>query len=224
MKKVSKSTIKSLSGSLSDEPIVTNIYYMDSGIFACYLPAHILNLVPESKKSYIRGEKSVKEAHSKQLTGKSVDELEGAIYMAYKQYYEQNITESKLIHYKIKFNSNHTYFNHKQNISFADTPAISFWWRIHYLVTLPDGRKKVFTDHYKNFGNICSYKETWDYEDYCKEKTHLEWSEERQKFFETTEMAMEGMIKQITSFFNQPKLALENKIDNGAFKLNETNS
>ena len=223
MKKVSKYVIKSLSGDFSDEPIVTNIYYMDSGIFGCYLPPHILALIAEGKKTYVRNEKSVKLAHSKQLTGKSVDELQGSIYMAYNQFYEQNIQESKLIHYKIKFNSNKTYFNHKQSISFADTPAISFWWRIHYLITMPDGRKKVFTDHYKNFGNICSYKEVWDYEDYCKEKTHLEWSEERQKFFETTENAMEGMIAQITSFFNQPKIELESKIDGGALMLNGSN-
>jgi len=220
MRKIRKHIIKNINGTTLNEPIVIDIYYLDSGKFACFLNEDVLSLIPESEKSFIRSGRSKTAPHTMQLIGTSEDNLVGKIWTAYNDYYSQNIIEEKLIEYRVKYNSEKTYFNHDQRISFADSPAISFWWEIRYLITMPDGRKKVFTAPYKDFGNLCSNKATWDYDVYCKKFTSLEWSEERELFFKNTELAMEGMIKQITSFFGQPKLELESKIDNGVKMLN----
>lgn len=207
--------IESLNGVRFPEPKVYKIYY--DGVFFAY-DNEIYNFVPETNKGS-RHETVKKEGDlmgSKRMVNiikaGSPEQVKTAIYAGLTQYYGEEIKEQKIISYRVKFNSNKHYFNHSESISFADTPALSFWWRIHYLVKFPDGREKIFSSPYKGYGNVCTNKFNYNVSDY-KEKWMI-WTEERQLFFENTEASMENMIKKLVEFFNQDPVLLSSGIDN----------
>lgn len=210
-KKVQTITLDYMNGSRLKEPIKIPVYY--DGYFFCYVDESISNIIEERhKKLRIEGRSFSDRKSIYVLSEDSPEKIKDLLYKYYKIYYEGNIIEEKIIHYKLKFNSKKHYFNHSDNMGSADTPALSFKWNMLYLVTFPDGRQKIFSDPFKTYGSLCSnskfdkpigdFKGKW-----------MMWTEERELFFKGTEDAMENMIEKIQSFFNQPKNEIEENID-----------
>jgi hypothetical protein len=211
-KQVHKVHIKSINGSLLKENIITQIYY--DGYFFCYIDSDIEPLVRGEHKQY----RKEKNTSCYVLTGNSPSEIQTRLYQYYSEFFGNNIKEEKIIAYEIKFNSKKHYFNHNKKIDRAGRTAISFDWHIHYLITFPDGRQKIFSDPYKGYANICTHKFDRTLDSF--DKDWMMWTEEREKFFSETEITMEKMVEKINMFFTQPTLELTESIDNKIKLLN----
>lgn len=210
-KKIQTITLDYMNGSRLQEPIKVPIYY--DGYFFCYTDENISNIIEERHKKFrIEGRSFSDRKSMYVLQGDSPETIKNLLYHYYKIYYEGNIIEEKIIHYKLKFNSKKHYFNHNDKIGSADTPALSFKWHIRYLVTFPDGRQKILSDPFKTYGSLCSNSKFEKPIDDFKEKWMM-WTEERETFFKSTEDAMENMIENIQTFFNKPIQSIEESID-----------
>lgn len=151
-KKVDKIKIESINGVRFPQPIILDIYY--DNIFFSYIPDDIKGFIDKENLTSIEDKGKVIEV----IKGGSPTIIENILYKAYQTRYSAEVKEKKIISFRFKFNSDKHYFNHDDNITFADTPALSIWWRIYYHVTLPNGIEKIFSAPYKGYGNICSNK------------------------------------------------------------------
>lgn len=213
-KKVDTVTINNLNGSRLPSPLKFDIYY--DGFFFCYLPPEIEGIIRREYLEYKkdRDKISKKDIFINVIRGESPQKINNILYQSYSDKYSSELKEKKIIAFRFKFNSEHTYFNHSSNIPFADTPALSIWWKIFYHIKLPDGSEKIFSHPYKGFGNICSNKFATNVEEY-KEK-YIDWTEEREYFFKEITKSMEGMISKINNFFTKDSSEIALLVDNKA--------
>jgi hypothetical protein len=197
-KKIETIAIDSVNGSRLPEPKKYDVYY--DGFFFCYIPDELVGSLPEGCTTYRKErKKGEQEKTISVIKGTSPESIHTTLYRAIENYHSTNKKEKKIIAFKFKFNSNKNYFNHTDKISFAETPALSLWWRIYYHITFPDGREKIFSHPFKGYGNICSPKFDKYVEQY--ENKWIDWTQEREEFFQQATDSMELMIEKISGFF-----------------------
>lgn len=210
--KVGKIKWDTINGVLLTEPFKTDIFFENK--FFVYTPEYLVAMIkPEDRDHRWEGSKAADKRAVPILIGDSPKNVEHKLW-SYLDFYHQNTyKEEKIIHYEIRFNSNKTP-NNNQNISFANTPAMSMKWGIHYLVTFADGRQSVISHPYKSYGNLVSSKFDYTLEKYNSKYKWIPWTEEREQFFINTEKAMEDLISKVNNFFNQEPGLLAAAVDN----------
>lgn len=211
-KKVDKIKIESINGVRFPQPIILDIYY--DNFFFSYIPDDIQGFVGKENLTY----RVDKNKRIKVVKGDSPTSIKTSLYSAYQAKYSIEVKERKIISFRFKFNSDKHYFNHHDSITFADTPALSIWWRIYYHVTLPNGIEKIFSAPYKGYGSICTNKFDTYVSEY-KEKW-IDWTEERENFFNDITKSMDSMIERINGFFSKDSSEIALLVDNKAGLLN----
>ncbi len=193
------------------EPIMLDVFYDD--VFFIYLPSYLEAIIkPEDNKTRFEGTKNDRKT-VRILTGDNPDQIKTKLWQYLLLYYSGSITEEKIIHYNFRFNSSKHYMNHGKHISFADTPAMSLKWGIHFLITFPDGRQTVLSEQYKSFGSVATNKSETELSKYSEKTSWIHWSEEREKFFANTELSMEALINKVNTFFTQDPKVLAAAVD-----------
>lgn len=209
-KKIDKITFRAINGvQVVGGEIVHDVYW--DGYFFCYVPVILQGLIATERLS-CRKDKVDESTENVEIIVGKIGEIQTALYRAYEAYYNGNLKENKVISFAFKFNSSKAYLNHKKNISFADTPALSLWWQIYYYVELPDGREKIFSAPYKEYGKIVSHKFATDVNKFGND--WIVWTDEREKFFQSITDGLEDMIERIDKFFSADLSLIENIIDN----------
>ena len=215
-KKIQNIELRSSNGITLPDNLRKFAVYFEGTQFFAYIPQEYA-LFAKPGTTYIRYNDKSKEnttgrPHCSVINGNSPDDVQNNILYAINQFHNENIKEEKVIVYEIKYNSKKQYFNHNKSISFCDTPALSLYWSIQYLITYPDGRQMIFSAPYKGFGNICSPKSSTSVDKMTKQ--WMIHTEQREAFFQNTENSMEEMIKRVVEFFAQPSDKLLSFVDN----------
>lgn len=210
-KKVSTIIIESVNGTRFPEPLVFPVYYEE--LFFVYLNEELIAFAkPEEVKIRIK----TRNERERIFATASEAELKSSLRRIVTDYYSSSVREERIIYYTIKFNTRNPSIRDNTpfgSISFANTPAISLHWNIAYLITLPDGRQKIFSHPYKGYGSIVSPKFDRNIKDF-KEQWML-WSEEAEAFFKKLEDSMEKLISQVAEFIGSDSKLLESRIFNG---------
>lgn len=212
-KKIGTATIKSVNGLRLEEPKNIPIYY-EGGFFA-YLPNELFGMIKDEYLSWRTDGKGNAKKQARIIIGKDVSQIEHRIWEGYFTKFSAEVKEKKIISISFKFNSRKTpnYLeNYSRSISFCGTPALHLEYDVKYLVTFPDGRQKILSAPYEGYGNIVSYKDDKNIEDY--KDTWIYWTEEREEFFKQTVNNLELLIKRINDFVNTEPALIENLIDN----------
>lgn len=215
--KVDKIEMRSIDGIDFKEVLKIDIFF--EGRFFIYIPDFLLASVrPEDRSVRHEGTVGVKKhgkANPDIMIGTSPEDIKRKLYYYLEDYYKNNHKEEKIIHYNFRYNSTKLYRNHDKNVPFADTPAMSLHWGIHYLITFADGRQTVLSDPYEKFGNLCSpTKFDKPLNKYSEKYQWIMWTEEREEFFVNTTLAMENLIAKVSNFFGQDPVLLASAVDN----------
>jgi len=213
--KVGKIQMRTVNGIDLKEPIKLDVFYENNRFFI-YTPEYLIGSIkPEDSGVRYEGAQKFQKKRIAIIVGNSPGVLETKLWTYLDLHLRTNYKEEKVIHYNFRFNSRKTPNVINKNISFADTPAMSLHWGIHNLVTFADGRKVVLSHPYERYGNVISHQKfDMTVEKYSERYRWITWTEERQKFFSDTELAMENLIEKVHYFFDQDPLLLANAVDN----------
>jgi hypothetical protein len=219
--KVDTIVIRSVNGTNFPEPIKIPVYY--DGYFFAYQHDELLGYTPDEHLTIRSEGKGATKQTLQVIKGKSVDAIQTIFWKAYMDMYSKKIVEKKIISFVFKFNSSeHSRHSSDKGISFCGTPALHVDYDIMYHITFPDGRQRVFSHPYEDFGCIVSPKTNSPVEYFNKK--WIDWTEEREQFFKNAVQAMEDMIGRLKKFFEQDQDTIALLVDSSTKGLLTYNS